>query len=163
MKDIINGNFGNHGITIIIVFSVCSLGDYIDKIHMEWKGNYEWLERHHGYIQWLFPIRERGLNWQAQELQLHEIEVIEMNFYFLSVVLYTIFLRNRHMILPTYSALEISLHGKGSTAMYICVCASYEHTNRLSLKLCMCVHANLCRRHPQSLAALKLSLHQTGP
>ena len=44
---------------------------------MEWKGNYEWLERHHGYIQWLFPIRERGLNWDAQELQPHEIRVNE--------------------------------------------------------------------------------------
>lgn len=25
-------------------------------------------------INRLFPIRERGLNWEAQELQLHEIE-----------------------------------------------------------------------------------------
>ena len=27
-------------------------GDFIDKIHEEWFGNYALLERHHGYIQW---------------------------------------------------------------------------------------------------------------
>ncbi|XP_041367806.1 cylicin-1-like isoform X2 [Gigantopelta aegis] len=52
-------------------------GDYIDTIHKEWKGNYGLLERHHGYIQWLFPIRERGMNWHAQELQLHEAQAIQ--------------------------------------------------------------------------------------
>ncbi|XP_052270337.1 opioid growth factor receptor-like protein 1 isoform X1 [Dreissena polymorpha] len=51
-------------------------GDYIDNIHADWWGKYNKLERHHGYIQWLFPIREQGLNWEAQELQLHEIEKI---------------------------------------------------------------------------------------
>ncbi|XP_052802415.1 opioid growth factor receptor-like protein 1 isoform X2 [Mya arenaria] len=49
-------------------------GDYIDNIHNEWWGDYRRLEIHHGYIQWLFPIREQGLNWDAQELQLHEAE-----------------------------------------------------------------------------------------
>lgn len=29
---------------------------------------------HHGYIQWLFPIREHGMNSESQPLQLHEIE-----------------------------------------------------------------------------------------
>ena len=33
------------------------------------------LEREHGFIQWLFPIREAGLNLQAQPLQLHEARV----------------------------------------------------------------------------------------
>ena len=50
-------------------------GDLIEAIHTNWKKDYTRLEWHHGYIQWLFPIRERGLNWQAQELQSHEIEV----------------------------------------------------------------------------------------
>ena len=31
------------------------------------------LEQHHGYIQWLFPIQEQGLNSHAQPLQKHEI------------------------------------------------------------------------------------------
>jgi hypothetical protein len=31
---------------------------------------------HHGYIQWLFPLREEGLNFRAQKLQRHEIETI---------------------------------------------------------------------------------------
>ena len=51
------------------------LGDLIEDIHANWKGNYTHLEVHHGYIQWLFPIREHGLNLDAQELQFHEIEV----------------------------------------------------------------------------------------
>mmetsp|Transcript_6467 Transcript_6467/g.7023 ORF Transcript_6467/g.7023 Transcript_6467/m.7023 type:complete len:324 (-) Transcript_6467:110-1081(-) len=51
-------------------------GDLIDVIHVKWWGDYELLERHHGYIQWLFPIREHGMNMQSQVLQPHEITVI---------------------------------------------------------------------------------------
>ncbi|CAF1016587.1 unnamed protein product, partial [Didymodactylos carnosus] len=51
-------------------------GDYIDEIHVKWYGQFEALERHHGYIQWLFPLQEQGLNWSAQPLQKHEIELI---------------------------------------------------------------------------------------
>eukprot|EP01006_Ploeotia_vitrea_P055136 TRINITY_DN67964_c11_g2_i1.p1 TRINITY_DN67964_c11_g2~~TRINITY_DN67964_c11_g2_i1.p1 ORF type:complete len:225 (+),score=14.98 TRINITY_DN67964_c11_g2_i1:53-727(+) len=51
-------------------------GDTIENIHTKWWGNYELLERHHGYVQWLFPIREQGLNSSAQELQLHEANTI---------------------------------------------------------------------------------------
>lgn len=52
-------------------------GDYIENIHKKWHGDYTRLERHHGYIQWLFPIREEGVNYRAQVLQLHEIEAIK--------------------------------------------------------------------------------------
>ncbi|XP_059164570.1 uncharacterized protein LOC131947382 isoform X2 [Physella acuta] len=52
-------------------------GDFIDNIHRYWKGDYRKLERHHGYIQWLFPIREHGTNRHAQPLQLHEAEKIK--------------------------------------------------------------------------------------
>mmetsp|Transcript_3809 Transcript_3809/g.5775 ORF Transcript_3809/g.5775 Transcript_3809/m.5775 type:complete len:227 (+) Transcript_3809:27-707(+) len=45
----------------------------IDDIHKQWWGCYELLEAKHGYIQWLFPIREDGLNYQAQRLRKHEI------------------------------------------------------------------------------------------
>ena len=34
-------------------------GDYIENMHQKWKGQYQLLEIHHGYIQWLFPIREQ--------------------------------------------------------------------------------------------------------
>ncbi|XP_022096474.1 opioid growth factor receptor-like protein 1 [Acanthaster planci] len=51
-------------------------GTYIDVMHEHWFGDYSLLEEHHGYIQWLFPIREKGMNWQSQELQLHEAERI---------------------------------------------------------------------------------------
>jgi transposase-like protein len=52
-------------------------GDYIDNIHKEWFGKYRHLEYHHGYIQWLFPLQEKGLNWSAEPLQKHEIELIK--------------------------------------------------------------------------------------
>jgi len=52
-------------------------GDLIDNIHKNWHGKYDKLERHHGYIQWLFPIRVKGLNFDAEPLQLHEIEAMK--------------------------------------------------------------------------------------
>lgn len=61
-------------------------GDYIDNILKEWKGDYEKLERHHGYIQWLFPIRTQGMNYESHPLQIHELIVkfkfeFKINFY----------------------------------------------------------------------------------
>lgn len=55
--------------------------EYIVKFHTPveqggHRGDYKWLEWDHSYVQWLFPIREQGLNYQAQELQLHEARVI---------------------------------------------------------------------------------------
>jgi hypothetical protein len=50
-------------------------GDFIGKILANWFGNYDLLESHHGYIQWLFPIRTQGLNYDSHPLQLHELEV----------------------------------------------------------------------------------------
>jgi len=47
-------------------------GDFIDNIHKTWWGQYDKLEMHHGYIQWLFPIQEHGLNMSSQELYVHE-------------------------------------------------------------------------------------------
>ncbi|CAF3675036.1 unnamed protein product [Rotaria socialis] len=52
-------------------------GDLIDNIHKYWWGDYHRLEMHHGYIQWLFPLQERGLNWSAEKLQKHEIDLIK--------------------------------------------------------------------------------------
>jgi len=43
-------------------------GDLIEDIHRRWWGQYDKLEVHHGYIQWLFPIREPGLNFESQPL-----------------------------------------------------------------------------------------------
>jgi hypothetical protein len=51
-------------------------GDYVDVIHRHWKGKYDRLRQDAGYIQWLFPIRERGTNKHAQELQTHEAKAI---------------------------------------------------------------------------------------
>jgi hypothetical protein len=52
-------------------------GDFIDNIHKKWFRDYDKLEYHHGYIQWLFPLQEKGLNWSAEPLQKHEIESIK--------------------------------------------------------------------------------------
>lgn len=30
-------------------------GDYIENIHKKWWGDFQKLEAHHGFIQWLFP------------------------------------------------------------------------------------------------------------
>eukprot|EP00759_Apiculatamorpha_spiralis_P017942 PhF_6_TR24011/c0_g1_i1/m.33618 len=44
-----------------------------DELVEQWSGNYDQLEEGHSYIQWIFPIREQGLNPAAHPLQLHEI------------------------------------------------------------------------------------------
>lgn len=59
--------------------TLCLLDMLIDDIHELWMGKYTLLEHRHGFIQWLFPIRERGLNWEAQELNQTEIEDICAN------------------------------------------------------------------------------------
>ena len=44
-------------------------GGLIDDIHADWDGEWERLERHHGYIQWLFPVFENaGMNHQSSPL-----------------------------------------------------------------------------------------------
>ncbi|XP_029636202.1 opioid growth factor receptor-like protein 1 [Octopus sinensis] len=54
-------------------------GDYIEDILKNWFGDYKKLERHHGYIQWLFPNRAAGLNGQAFCLNDYEIQEISKN------------------------------------------------------------------------------------
>ncbi|KAF5311698.1 hypothetical protein D9611_009418 [Ephemerocybe angulata] len=49
----------------------------IEELHDEWLGDYETLEYRHGFIQWLFPIREHGMNYESQPLQGHEIEAMK--------------------------------------------------------------------------------------
>eukprot|EP00759_Apiculatamorpha_spiralis_P038729 PhF_6_TR37813/c0_g1_i1/m.56299 len=46
----------------------------ISDFHNTKKGQYHFLEIEHGYIQWLFPIQEHGMNWESVPLQKHEIE-----------------------------------------------------------------------------------------
>lgn len=54
-------------------------GDYIDNILTFWKGDYKKLEAHHGYIQWLFPNMDMGVNQQAHPLTDEEAEIIRKN------------------------------------------------------------------------------------
>ncbi|KAJ6559061.1 opioid growth factor receptor conserved region-domain-containing protein [Mycena vulgaris] len=49
----------------------------VEEIHKQWKGKYDTLERNHGFIQWLFPIREHGMNYESQPLQPHEIAAMK--------------------------------------------------------------------------------------
>ena len=51
----------------------------IDEFHQYVFRRYDLLEAHHGYIQWLFPIREQGLNYRSAPLQVHEAKVIRRN------------------------------------------------------------------------------------
>jgi hypothetical protein len=54
-------------------------GAKIDVILRDWKGDYDKLESHHGYIQWLFPLSERGLNQFAQPLRDDEAKFLRSN------------------------------------------------------------------------------------
>ncbi|XP_045078885.1 opioid growth factor receptor-like protein 1 isoform X2 [Coregonus clupeaformis] len=49
-------------------------GVFIEDFHYKWKRQYSQLERVHSYIQWLFPLQEPGMNYQAKELTKKEIE-----------------------------------------------------------------------------------------
>ncbi|KAF3708533.1 Opioid growth factor receptor-like protein 1 [Channa argus] len=49
-------------------------GIYIEEILTKWRGDYDKLEQNHNYIQWLFPLREQGLNFYAPELTQEEIK-----------------------------------------------------------------------------------------
>jgi hypothetical protein len=52
-------------------------GAFVDDIVNLWRGQYELLEAHHGYIQWLFPIRDASaFNDSSQPLQVHEAVAI---------------------------------------------------------------------------------------
>jgi len=51
-------------------------GVTIDEFHAIACENYRLLERHHAYIQWIFPIREQGLNYASYPLQVHEAHAI---------------------------------------------------------------------------------------
>jgi hypothetical protein len=44
-----------------------------------WFGDWDKLEMHHGYVQWLFPIREGGLNFSAQPLSKFEASQFRKN------------------------------------------------------------------------------------
>ncbi|XP_047425435.1 opioid growth factor receptor [Mugil cephalus] len=52
---------------------------YIESFLKEWKNDYKRLERVHSYIQWLFPLREPGVNYMASELTKNEIEAFKKN------------------------------------------------------------------------------------
>ncbi|KAF8229690.1 hypothetical protein L208DRAFT_1401682 [Tricholoma matsutake] len=52
----------------------------ITEIHQQWFGRYKTLESKHGFIQWLFPIRDgQGMNYESQALQPHEITSMRSN------------------------------------------------------------------------------------
>ncbi|XP_023284442.1 opioid growth factor receptor-like protein 1 [Seriola lalandi dorsalis] len=52
---------------------------FIESFLKEWKNDYKRLERVHSYIQWLFPLREPGVNYMASELTKKEIEAFKKN------------------------------------------------------------------------------------
>ncbi len=42
-----------------------------------WQGDFDMLEYKHGFIQWLFPIQEFGMNYESQPLQRHELDAMK--------------------------------------------------------------------------------------
>nr|XP_045742032.1 opioid growth factor receptor-like isoform X1 [Mirounga angustirostris] len=52
-------------------------GCFIEDILQNWREDYDLLEENHSYIQWLFPLREPGVNWHAKPLTLQEIEAFK--------------------------------------------------------------------------------------
>ncbi|EJT97103.1 opioid growth factor receptor [Dacryopinax primogenitus] len=42
-------------------------------MHQELRGDWDELEWRHNFVQWMFPIREQGMNPNATPLQVHEI------------------------------------------------------------------------------------------
>ncbi|GAA5859830.1 hypothetical protein JCM8547_004345 [Rhodosporidiobolus lusitaniae] len=48
-----------------------------EELQRELEGNWNELEHRHDFVQWLFPIREQGVNWDAQPLELHEVDTIK--------------------------------------------------------------------------------------
>ncbi|XP_068768424.1 opioid growth factor receptor isoform X3 [Struthio camelus] len=58
---------------------ICFLpqGLHIEALLESWWDNYEVLEENHSYIQWLFPLREHGMNWHAKQLTRQEIEAFK--------------------------------------------------------------------------------------
>ncbi|XP_073437027.1 opioid growth factor receptor isoform X2 [Dendrobates tinctorius] len=52
-------------------------GLYIEELLKDWKDDYNTLERNHSYIQWLFPLREYGMNSCAKPLTQSEIKLMK--------------------------------------------------------------------------------------
>ncbi|XP_063003013.1 opioid growth factor receptor isoform X2 [Elgaria multicarinata webbii] len=52
-------------------------GLYIEDLLEMWQNDYATLEENHSYIQWLFPLREQGMNWRARLLTCQEIEAFK--------------------------------------------------------------------------------------
>ncbi|XP_029973764.1 opioid growth factor receptor [Salarias fasciatus] len=52
---------------------------YIESFLKDWRNDYKRLERVHSYIQWLFPLREPGVNYMASELTKKEIEAFKQS------------------------------------------------------------------------------------
>uniref|UniRef100_A0A8C5LVU1 RNase H type-1 domain-containing protein n=1 Tax=Leptobrachium leishanense TaxID=445787 RepID=A0A8C5LVU1_9ANUR len=52
-------------------------GEFIEDVLRHWYGEYEFLEKHHSYIQWLFPLCEQSRNEHAKPLTISEIEIMK--------------------------------------------------------------------------------------
>ncbi|XP_059683163.1 opioid growth factor receptor [Gavia stellata] len=52
-------------------------GLHVEALLESWWDNYEVLEENHSYIQWLFPLREYGMNRRAKPLTCQEIQAFK--------------------------------------------------------------------------------------
>jgi hypothetical protein len=99
-------------------------GDFIDVIHERWAEDYDLLERHRGYAQWLFPIHEKGRNADAQPLQRHESETMRGS----KEVMHRVLLSYR-MMLRFYGA-ELADQATGALRLAGNYQARFQNLNR---------------------------------
>ncbi|XP_060086630.1 opioid growth factor receptor [Heteronotia binoei] len=52
-------------------------GLLIEDLLETWQHDYAVMEENHSYIQWLFPLREQGMNWRAKLLTCKEIQAFK--------------------------------------------------------------------------------------
>ena len=85
-------------------------GATIEVILREWRDNFDKLEQHHSYIQWLFPLFEgNGVNYAAFQLLKDEARAMRQN-----TEIGMRFVRSYKMMLRFYGMKLNELTGEGS-------------------------------------------------
>jgi len=96
----------------------------IEEIHRMWRTDFDLLEQHHGYIQWLFPIREHGMNMSSQRLHLHELKAMRAD-----PVIRRRLLRSYQMMLEFYGMRLVDAR-LGLLTRSDAYASRYKHLNR---------------------------------
>ncbi|KAJ8496544.1 hypothetical protein ONZ45_g12405 [Pleurotus djamor] len=108
----------------------------IDEIHEKWNGDYSTLEWNHGFIQWLFPIQEHGMNYRSQPLQRHELKAMKANTAIIARLLesYRLMLDfyGMRLVSAETGMLDRSLPPRNFASRYMNLCRSSHNNLRIS-------------------------------